>query len=165
MNLMGTPASIYDIPLTYLDGTAGSVGDYRGKVLLVVNVASRCGFTPQYAGLEDLYRTYRDRGLVVLGMPCNQFLWQEPGTTDDIRQTCGVRYGVSFPILAKGKVNGSNAHPLYRHLTAARRGFLWTRAVKWNFTKFLVGRTGNVVGRYGSLTPPEKLKPKIEALL
>nr|WP_178132617.1 glutathione peroxidase [Limnoglobus roseus] len=157
--------TIYDIPITYLGGKAGTLGEYRGKVLVIVNVASKCGFTPQYAGLEELYQTYKDRGLVVLGFPCNQFMGQEPGSVEDIKTTCGVKYGVTFPILAKGDVNGSNAHPLYKHLTAARRGFLWTRAVKWNFTKFLVGRDGSVAGRYSAFTKPQRLAAKIEKLL
>ncbi len=162
---MGTATAIDDLPLTYLDGHTGTLAEYRGKVLLVVNVASKCGFTPQYAGLEELYRTYKDRGLVILGFPCNQFMGQEPGTANDIQTTCGVTYGVTFPILAKGDVNGANAHPLYRHLTAARRGFLGTRAVKWNFTKFLLDREGHVVARYSALTKPRKLAAKIETLL
>lgn len=161
-----TPAAeLYAFSVTYLDGAIDTLERYRGKVLLIVNVASRCGFTPQYAGLEDLYRTYRDRGLEILGFPCNQFLWQEPGTGDDIRATCSVRYGVTFPLFAKVRVNGPAADPLYRHLTAARRGFLWTRAVKWNFTKFLVDRQGNVVGRFSPMTEPRKLVGHIEQLL
>jgi glutathione peroxidase len=162
---MSTTASIYDIPVTALDGTIGTLGEYRGKVLLIVNVASRCGFTPQYAGLEDLHRTYKDRGLVVLGFPCNQFLWQEPGTADDIRTFCSLKYDVTFPVFAKVRVNGPDAHPLYQHLRHARRGFLWTRAVKWNFTKFLVDRSGEVVGRFSALTSPRKLAARVERLL
>ena len=160
-----TAAEIYDLPVTALDGTTRTLAEYRGKVLLVVNVASRCGFTPQYAGLEALYREYKDRGLVVLGFPCNQFLSQEPGTEADIRQFCSTKYDVTFPVFAKVDVNGPNAHPLYRHLKAARRGFLWTRSVKWNFAKFLVSRTGEVVGRYSALTPPKRLRRRIEELL
>lgn len=159
------PETIYDIPVTAADGTTRTLGEYRGKVLLVVNVASKCGFTPQYAGLEELYRTYRDRGLVVLGFPCNQFLRQEPGTADDIRSVCALKYGVTFPVLDKVQVNGPGAHPLYRHLKAARHGLLGTRAVKWNFTKFLVDRTGEVVGRYSALTSPRKLAARIDQLL
>lgn len=160
-----TPETIYDITVTAADGTARTLDEYRGKVLLVVNVASKCGFAPQYAGLEDLYRTYRDRGLVVLGFPCNQFLWQEPGSADDIRSFCSLKYNVTFPVFARVEVNGSGAHPLYRYLKRARRGLLWTRAVKWNFTKFLVGGTGEVVGRYSALTSPQKLAGRIEQLL
>ncbi|WP_088257067.1 glutathione peroxidase [Fimbriiglobus ruber] len=162
---MTNPPTIYDIPVTRLDGTTTTLNEYRGKVLLVVNLASKCTFTPQYAGLEELYRTYRDRGLVILGFPCNQFLWQEPGTADDIRATCSLRYGVTFPVFAKVKVNGSDAHPLYQRLKSARGGLLGTRAVKWNFTKFLVNRGGEVVGRYSGLTSPQKLTGPIEQLL
>jgi glutathione peroxidase len=114
--------SIYDIPVTALDGTPGTLAPYRGRVLLVVNVASKCGYTPQYAGLEALYRTYKDRGLVVLGFPCNQFLWQEPSDAGQIAAFCSLNYGVSFPVFEKVRVNGPDAHPLYRHLKAARRG-------------------------------------------
>jgi glutathione peroxidase len=155
----------YTIPVTKLDGTTDTLEQYRGKVLLIVNVASQCGFTPQYAGLEELYRIYRDRGLVVLGFPCNQFLWQEPGTAEDIQATCSVRYGVTFPVFAKVHVNGPDAHPLYHYLTSVRRGLLWTQAIKWNFTKFLVDRQGNVVGRFSALTSPKKLVRQIELLL
>jgi glutathione peroxidase len=162
---MNSDATLYSIPVTTLDGTTDTLDQYRGKVLLIVNIASRCGFTPQYAGLEELYRTYRDRGLMILGFPCNQFLWQEPGTADDIQSTCSVRYGVTFPIFAKVIVNGSSAHPLYQYLKAARRGLLWTQAVKWNFTKFLVDRRGSVVGRFSALTSPQKLTRHIEHLL
>jgi glutathione peroxidase len=160
-----TAAEIYDIPVTALDGTARTLAEYRGKVLLVVNVASKCGFTPQYAGLEALYREYKDRGLVVLGFPCNQFLSQEPGTDADIKQFCSTKYDVTFPVFAKVDVNGPNAHPLYRRLKAARRGFLWTGSVKWNFTKFLVSRAGEVVGRYSALTPPGRLRRAIADLV
>ncbi len=160
-----TDGSIYDIPVTALDGTAGTLAPYRGRVMLIVNVASRCGFTPQYAGLEALYRTYRDRGFVVLGFPCNQFMNQEPGDAAAIGAFCSLDRGVTFPIFEKVAVNGPDAHPLYRHLKAARRGLLWTTAVKWNFTKFLVGRDGAVVGRYSALTKPEALAGRIERLL
>jgi glutathione peroxidase len=157
--------SIYDIPVTALDGTPGTLAPYRGKVLLVVNVASKCGYTPQYAGLEALYRTYKERGFVVLGFPCNQFLWQEPGDAGQIAAFCSLNYGVSFPVFEKVRVNGPDAHPLYRHLKAARRGLLGSRAIKWNFTKFLVDRDGNVVGRFSALIRPEALAARIERLL
>lgn len=160
---MGT-ASIYDIPVTYLNGVAGSLAEFRGKVLLVVNVASRCVFTSQYAALEALYQKYRDRGFVIVGFPCNQFLWQEPGDASNT-ESCSLKYGVSFPILAKGHVNGRHAHPLYKLLTNERRGTLGTRWLKWNFTKFLVDRAGNVVARYGPTTEPAKLEGRIEELL
>jgi glutathione peroxidase len=157
--------SIYDIPVTALDGTPGTLAPYRGRVLLVVNVASKCGYTPQYAGLEALYRTYKDRGLVVLGFPCNQFLGQEPGDAGQIAAFCSLNYGVSFPVFEKVRVNGPDAHPLYRHLKAARRGLLGTKSIKWNFTKFLVARDGSVVGRFGALTRPAALAARIERLL
>ncbi len=160
-----TATNIYDIPVTALDGTAATLEPYRGKVLLIVNVASKCGFTPQYEGLEALYRTYKDRGLVVLGFPCNQFMWQEPGDADAIKSFCTLKYGVTFPMFAKVDVNGRGTHPLYQHLKGAARGFLWSSAIKWNFTKFLVDRTGNVVGRYGSATTPQSLAGTIEKLL
>lgn len=162
---MSSDAEIYTIPVTTLDGATETLSQYREKVLLIVNVASKCGFTPQYAGLEELFRTYRDGGLVVLGFPCNQFLWQEPGTADDIRATCSVRYGVTFPVFAKVHVNGPDAHPLYRRLTAARRGLFWTRAVKWNFTKFLVDRRGSVAARLSPMRSPKSLGRRIERLL
>lgn len=156
---------IYDIPITDIDGTTTTLAPYRGKVLLIVNVASACACTPQYAGLEALYREYKDRGLVVLGFPCNQFGWQEPGTDADVKQFCSLKYRVTFPMFSKIKVNGRDAHPLYRHLKSQRSGFLWTKSIKWNFGKFLVDRTGKVVGRYSSITPPSWLRRHIEALL
>ena len=142
---------IYDIPLTTIDGDVVTLERYRGKLLLVVNVASRCGFTPQYAELEALYRRH-DGEVVVLGFPCNQFGRQEPGSDADIRRFCDEQYSVTFPMFAKIDVNGPRAHPLYRHLKAAKRGFLGRRAIAWNFTKFLVGRNGEVLKRYGSRT-------------
>lgn len=163
---MPAPATrIYDIPVTTIDGETTTLAPYEGRVMLVVNVACKCGFTPQYAGLEALYREYKDRGLVVLGFPCNQFLWQEPGTEADIKKFCSLRYDVTFPMFAKVEVNGPHAHPLYRLLKDKARGFLWSRAVKWNFTKFLVGRDGTVVRRYGSMTRPRRLARDIEKLL
>ncbi|MBN9521852.1 glutathione peroxidase [bacterium] len=160
-----TDVSIYDIPVTAIDGTVGTLAPYRGRVMLIVNVASKCGFTPQYAGLEALYRTYRDRGFVVLGFPCNQFLRQEPNDEAAIAEFCSRDRGVTFPVFAKVKVNGPDTHPLYRHLKAARRGLFGTRAVKWNFTKFLVTRDGEVVGRVSALTRPAALAGRIEKLL
>jgi glutathione peroxidase len=157
--------NIYDIPLTTIDGQQTTLEPYRGKVLLIVNVASKCGFTPQYAGLEELYRKYKDRGLVVLGFPCNQFMWQEPGDGAAIQSFCSLKYNVTFPMYAKVSVNGRGAHPLYRHLKSAARGLLWTRAVKWNFTKFLVARDGSVVRRFGTATKPHKLAAHIEKQL
>jgi glutathione peroxidase len=165
MSAAATATSIYDIPLTTLDGQATTLEPYRGKVLLIVNVACHCGFTKQYRGLEELYRAYKDRGLVVLGFPCNQFMWQEPGDAKEIRAFCSLTYDVTFPMFAKIKVNGRDAHPLYKHLKDAARGFLWSRSVKWNFTKFLVGRDGRVVRRFATATQPKKLIPAIEKLL
>lgn len=158
-------SDLYDIPLTTIDGQQTTLAPYRGKVLLIVNVASKCGFTPQYAGLEELYRKYKDRGLVVLGFPCNQFMWQEPGDGAAIQSFCSLKYNVTFPIFAKVSVNGRHAHPLYRHLKSAAPGFLWTRAVKWNFTKFLVDREGKVMRRFATATKPHKLAAHIEKLL
>ena len=160
-----TSPSLYDIPLTAIDGAERTLAEFRGRVLVVVNVASRCGFTSQYAGLESLFRTYRDRGLVVLGFPCNQFLGQEPGGEQEIAQFCTRDFGVTFPMFAKVEVNGPNAHPLYRHLTAARAGLFGSRGIKWNFTKFLIARDGTVVGRFGPLTSPKALTRRIESLL
>ena len=159
------PETIFDIPVPTAEGTATTLAEFRGKVLLVVNVASRCGFTPQYAGLEALHRAYAYRGFSVLGFPCNQFLWQEPGTAAEIGEFCSSKYGVTFPVFGKLNVNGSGAHPLYRHLKRARRGALGTGWVKWNFTKFLVGRDGAVVGRFSALTKPARLARRIEELL
>jgi len=134
-------------------------------VLLVVNVASRCGFTPQYAGLEALYRAYRERGFTVLGFPCNQFGGQEPGDADEIRDFCSTRYTVSFPMFAKIEVNGPNAHPLYQYLKSAQPGLLGTEAIKWNFTKFLVGRDGGVLRRYAPNDTPEAIGRDLAPLL
>jgi glutathione peroxidase len=157
--------SIYDFPLTRLDGSETTLESYRGKVLLIVNTASACGYTPQYAGLEALYRKFRDRGLVVLGFPCNQFGGQEPGDAATIGAFCQANYGVSFPMFAKISVNGKNAHPLYEHLKHNAGGVLGTEAIKWNFTKFLVDRHGQVVKRHAPATTPEELEGEIKALL
>jgi glutathione peroxidase len=157
--------SLYDIPVTALDGSTQTLEPFRGKVLLIVNVASKCGFTPQYAGLEELYRKYKDRGFVVLGFPCNQFLHQEPGTSADIQQFCSLKYDVTFPMFARIDVNGAGTHPLYQHLKAAARGTFGTQAIKWNFTKFLVDREGKVVKRYSFFASPQSLQADIEKLL
>ncbi|MFO7325002.1 MAG: glutathione peroxidase [Pseudomonadota bacterium] len=157
--------SLHEIAARRIDGSEGDLSEYRGKVLLVVNVASRCGFTPQYAGLEALYRKYRDRGFVVLGFPCNQFGAQEPGDEQDIRHFCSTTYDVTFPMFAKIDVNGANAHPLYQHLKSAAPGVLGTEAIKWNFTKFLVDREGRVVARFAPREEPRQLEAAIEALL
>lgn len=156
---------LYDIPLKTIDGATTTLGRYRGKALLIVNVASRCGFTPQYKGLENLYRKYKDSGLVVLGFPCNQFGHQEPEGEAEIRTFCDSNYGVSFPMFAKIDVNGPDAHPLYRRLKSAKRGFLGREAISWNFTKFLVGRDGEVLRRYSSRRTPEAIEKDLAALV
>ncbi|MSR13591.1 MAG: glutathione peroxidase [Gammaproteobacteria bacterium] len=157
--------SIYDLSATTLDGAVQSFDAYRGKTLLIVNVASQCGFTPQYQGLEALWRTFKDRGLVVLGFPCNQFGRQEPGDAAAIKQFCLDQYEISFPLFAKIAVNGVDAHPLYQHLKAAAPGVLGSEAIKWNFTKFLIDANGHVTKRYGSVDTPEKIEQDIAALL
>lgn len=145
-------------------GQDHSLGDYRGQVLLIVNTASRCGFTPQFAGLESLYKRYKDRGFTVLGFPCNQFGGQDPGSQDEIVAFCQLNYGVSFPVLGKIEVNGRGADPLFEHLKNAAPGTLGRRIV-WNFTKFLIGREGEVIKRYAPSTTPEAIAADIEALL
>ena len=157
--------AIYDIPVITLAGQASTLAPYRAQVLLIVNVASECGFTPQYAGLEALHRRYQQRGFAVLGFPCNQFGGQEPGNADQIRGFCDRNFGVSFPVFAKIDVNGPEEHPLYRHLKQARPGALGTKAIKWNFTKFLVARDGTVVERFAPTVKPDQLETPIEALL
>jgi len=157
--------TIYDFEANLLDGTPQKLDAYRGKVLLIVNVASKCGFTPQYEGLEALYRVHKDRGFEVLGFPCNQFGHQEPGDADEIRSFCSTKYEVTFPLFAKIDVNGANAHPLYRYLKHAAPGVLGSEAIKWNFTKFLIDREGSVVRRYASADKPEKIGNDLAALL
>jgi glutathione peroxidase len=149
---------VYEIPVTTIDGEQQTLGHYRGQALLVVNVASQCGYTPQYAGLESMYRRYRDRGFAVLGFPCDQFGHQEPGTEAEIRQFCSLAYDVTFPMFAKIDVNGPNEHPLYALLKSRARGILGTEAVKWNFTKFLVSRDGAVLARYSPRDTPEDIE-------
>jgi len=156
---------LHDIAARRLDGSARDLSEFRGQVLLIVNVASRCGFTPQYAGLESLYRKYRDRGFAVLGFPCNQFGAQEPGTEAEIASFCSTTYDVTFPMFAKIDVNGAGTHPLYQHLKSAKPGVLGTEAIKWNFTKFLVDRQGHVVKRFAPNDRPEELASDIEASL
>jgi glutathione peroxidase len=156
---------LYDIEVAGIDGKPQKLADYAGKVLLVVNVASKCGFTPQYAGLEKLYRKYADRGLVVLGFPCNQFGGQEPGTEKEIAQFCSRDYGVSFPMFAKVEVNGDNAHPLFGLLKREAPGLLGSQAIKWNFTKFLVDRHGGVKKRFAPADTPESIEAQIDAAL
>jgi glutathione peroxidase len=157
--------SIYDISVNTLEGQSQSLHEFKGQVLLIVNVASRCGFTPQYTGLEALYGKYHARGLSVLGFPCNQFGHQEPGDADEIRQFCSTSYPVSFPLFAKVEVNGANADPLYVYLKSQQPGILGTEAIKWNFTKFLVDRNGVVVKRYAPKDTPESLDAAVAALL
>jgi glutathione peroxidase len=159
------PGSLYEISAELLDGSPLPLSQFQGRVLLIVNTASKCGFTPQYAALEKLQTDYQERGFEVLGFPCNQFGAQEPGTAADIGQFCQRNYGVSFPVFAKIDVNGPAAHPLYRLLKAARPGLFGTERIKWNFTKFLIDRHGRVVSRHGPRVDPLKLRPAIEALL
>jgi glutathione peroxidase len=158
-------SDLYDIVLTRIDGSQSTLAEYRNKVLLIVNTASHCGFTPQYAGLETLYQNYKDQGFVVLGFPCNQFGAQEPGDENQIAAFCEKNYGVSFPLFAKVDVNGPDAHPLFVALKKQAKGLLGTEAIKWNFTKFLVGRDGAVIGRYTAFTQPADLESKILSLI
>jgi glutathione peroxidase len=153
--------NIYDIEVATIDGERVKLDRYRGRTLLIVNVASECGFTPQYDGLEALYRRHRDEGLVVLGFPCNQFGGQEPGTDAEISAFCSAHYDVSFPMFAKIEVNGIGAHPLYRFLKSRRRGLFGTSSIKWNFTKFLVDGNGDVIRRYAPRDTPEKIEQEI----
>ena len=151
-------AKLYSIPVTTINGDETTLEPYRGQVMLVVNVASKCGYTPQYAGLETMYRRYRNRGFTILGFPCDQFGRQEPGTEDEIRQFCSLAYDVTFPLFSKIDVNGPHEHPLYAALKGKATGLLGTTAVKWNFTKFLVGRDGTVLTRYGPRDTPEDIE-------
>ena len=163
-----SPLTVFDFSASLLDGTEISLDRFRGRVLLIVNTASRCGFTPQYAGLETLYRAYGQRGLEVLGFPSNQFGQQEPGSADEIGAFCQKNYGVSFPVFAKIHVNGPDAHPLYRFLRQKKPGIfgiVGLSGIRWNFTKFLTDRQGNVVARFAPSTKPKALVPAIERLL
>jgi glutathione peroxidase len=157
--------TLYDSAVRRINGETSTLADYAGKVLLIVNVASKCGFTPQYEGLEALYRAYADKGFVVLGFPCDQFGHQEPGDEKEIASFCKLNYDVTFPVFAKIEVNGDNAHPLYQLLKKEVPGLLGSQAIKWNFTKFLVDRSGAVVKRYASTDTPQALEKDIEALL
>lgn len=153
--------TVYDFRAKTIDGKEEPLSAFAGKVLLIVNVASQCGFTPQYAGLEGLHRKYADQGLEVLGFPCNQFGSQEPGDEAEIKTFCSTRYGVTFPLFAKIDVNGANAHPLYQFLKSARPGLLGTEMIKWNFTKFLIDRSGKPIKRYAPQDKPEDLEQDI----
>jgi glutathione peroxidase len=157
--------SVYDFSAETLDGKPAPLSDYRGQVLLIVNTASKCGFTPQYEGLEALYRTYKDRGFAVLGFPCNQFGAQEPGDAGEIANFCSLTYDVSFPMMTKIDVNGPSTHPLYAYLTGEKKGLLGSEGIKWNFTKFLIDRNGVVKARFAPTDKPEALAGKIEGLL
>lgn len=157
--------NVFDFQAASLDGKPVDLAQYRGKVLLIVNTASKCGFTPQYQGLETVYRELHGRGLEVLGFPCNQFGSQEPGSEEEIGAFCEKNYGVSFPMFAKVDVNGDNAHPLWKHLKGEAPGVLGTEGIKWNFTKFLIGRDGKVAKRYAPTTKPEEIADDIEKLL
>jgi glutathione peroxidase len=158
-------ASVHDFSARTIEGTERALEDFRSKVLLVVNTASQCGFTPQYTGLEALFRKYSARGFAVLGFPCDQFGHQEPGDEAEIRSFCSLKYDVTFPMFAKVEVNGAAAHPLFKHLKSSATGVLGTEGIKWNFTKFLVDREGHVVRRYAPTDKPESLEGDIEALL
>ena len=158
-------SSIYDFQATGIDGTPVSLADYRGKVLLIVNTASACGFTPQFSGLEQLHQSYADQGLAVLGFPCNQFGAQDPGSNAEIGAVCQKNYGVTFSMMEKIDVNGNHAHPLFQWLKQQAPGLLGSEGIKWNFTKFLVGRDGQVIKRYASLDKPQSLTADIELAL
>jgi len=157
--------TIYDFSVTDIDGNNVQLDKYKDKVLLIVNTASKCGFTKQYASLEELHKRYKDKGLMVLGFPCNQFANQEPGDMNEIKNFCSLTYNVDFPMFAKVEVNGKNTHPLYAFLKQKARGFLGLSAIKWNFTKFLVDKNGNVVKRYAPATDPLSITSDIERLL
>jgi glutathione peroxidase len=163
--MTASAASVYDFEATSIDGTASPLSAQRGCVLLIVNTASACGFTPQFAGLETLWKTYGERGFTVIGFPCNQFGAQDPGSDSEIGTFCQQKYHVSFPMMRKIEVNGADAHPLWKWLAAEAPGVLGTKAIKWNFTKFLVGRDGQVIKRYASTDTPASIKADIEAAL
>jgi glutathione peroxidase len=162
---MADDKTVYDFSAVSIDGKPIELADYRGKVLLIVNTASACGFTPQFKGLEQLWRDFGPQGLVVVGFPSNEFGGQDPGSNEEIASFCEMNYGVSFPMMAKVKVNGAEAHPLWQWLKSEKSGFLGTQAIKWNFSKFLVGRDGQVLKRYAPNDAPEKLRADIEAAL
>ncbi len=157
--------SVYDFSVKKPDGSEQKLGDFKGGPILIVNTASKCGFTPQYKGLEALHRKYGPKGLTVIGFPCNQFGAQEPGDAEEIKNFCSLNYDVTFPLMAKVEVNGDGAEPLFTHLKGEKPGLLGTKGIKWNFTKFLVDKQGNVVGRYAPTDKPESLEKDIEKLL
>ena len=158
-------ATVYEFSATTIDGKSRKLGDYKGKVLLVVNTASKCGFTPQYKGLEAIYQKYKGQGFAVLGFPSNQFGQQEPGSDTEIAEFCEMNFGVSFPLFSKVDVNGADAHPLFKYLTSTKPGLLGSEGIKWNFTKFLIGKDGKVIDRYAPNTKPEDLAKDIEKAL
>ena len=158
-------SSVYDFQADFISGDSADLSAYKGKVLLIVNTASKCGFTPQYQGLEELYQRFKDRDFEILGFPCNQFGRQEPGNSSDISEFCQLNFGVTFPLFAKIEVNGDEAHPLFKHLKSQAPGLLGTQRVKWNFTKFLVNREGEVAKRFAPNDKPASLAGAIEALL
>lgn len=163
---MTTPlSSLYDIQIKTSAGEMQSMSQYKGQVLLIVNTASECGFTPQYDGLETLHRKFKTKGFTVLAFPCNQFGAQEPGTDNEIAQFCALKFNTTFPVFAKIEVNGANAHPLFEHLKKSKKGLLGTEGIKWNFTKFLVNKEGEVVGRFAPNAEPSSLEKEISALL
>ena len=157
--------SVYDFSARTIDGDEQKLSAYKGKTLLVVNVASKCGFTPQYTGLEALYEKFKDKGLVVLGFPCDQFGHQEPGDENEIKNFCSLNYDVKFPLFAKIEVNGANAHPLYKYLKSQAKGLLGSESIKWNFTKFLIDQDGKVMTRYAPVDTPEKIEKDVAAAL
>jgi len=158
-------SEIFDFDVTSLNGQKHNLADYKGRVLLIVNTASKCGFTPQYAGLERLWKDLEPKGLTVLGFPCNQFGAQEPGQEEEIAEFCQINYGVSFPMHSKLKVNGAEADPLFKYLKGEAKGVLGSKAIKWNFTKFLVSRDGKTIKRYGPKSTPKQMRSDIEQLL
>lgn len=158
-------STVYDFSAQTIDGRTRTLADFKGKVLLVVNTASQCGFTPQYAGLEALHKKYSGKGFAVLGFPSNQFGQQEPGPESEIAEFCETHYGVTFPMFSKVEVNGADAHPLFKYLTSEKKGLLGSEAIKWNFTKFLVGKDGAVIARYAPTTKPEDIAQDVERAL
>ena len=160
-----TPSTVHDFQAKSINGKDIPLSDFKGQVLLIVNTASKCGFTPQFGGLEDLHKTYAGKGLAVLGFPCNQFGSQDPGTDGEIAEFCQANYGVSFPMMGKVDVNGPAAHPLYKWLSAQAPGLLGSKSIKWNFTKFLIGKDGQVIKRYAPMDKPAHLTKDVEAAL